>query len=652
MPDIKSDSDAEAGGSTKHDWLTALVTFLLAWGSCIGAALLMLAINGKYGQLPEWVGSDVKATARYNTKGEWHAETDIFAERNFSYFIEEKQTSAEPKQVDDSTPSVTPDAHMHELPFIQVCGPDKGKFKDTHRAGNLYHVEIDEPIVRKGDLLYTGNGDKNRTFTAKLYKLLAYQEYLSLREPVKQGMMHLINVSILSIFVLIFFGYAIYFLREDFYDAMHKQWLFLLLILIHLVLLTASHLIYRMFDGWPVFFMIMMFPAALGPCLMSNMLGRRTGICGAICLSILTPVIVGGAYQFYYFIFSLISSLAAVISFQKVHNRIRFLLGGIFLAFTCFAMAVLFSWYHNLAWVFEAPLTLFWIKMPGLILISSLVVILGMLLMPPVCELIFDVTTVFTLNELNNRDHPLLERLLKQAPGTYEHSLTVARLSSDAARAIGANVRLVETCAYFHDIGKLCAPKMFAENLLEDEENPHDSISSEESAEILRKHVKYGIEMAKKYRLPHEVREAIAQHHGTSVMAFFADEARRKAEEEGRPVPSPAAYSYSGPLPRRPEVVIVSIADVCEAAIRASARKWPKVTSSLIREKVVALVHHKFDTGQFAEAAISLSSLHIMIDAMVESLCVTYHVRPEYPDNPPPDDTDNAGENAENKEDK
>jgi hypothetical protein len=245
---------------------------------------------------------------------------------------------------------------------------------------------------------------------------------------------------------------------------------------------------------------------------------------------------------------------------------------------------------------------------------------------------VFDVTTVFTLNELNNRDHPLLERLLKQAPGTYEHSLSVARLASDAARAIGANSRLTETCAYFHDIGKLCNPKMFAENLLNDEANPHDGMPPLESAAVLRQHVRYGLELAKKSHLPHEVIEAVEQHHGTSIMAFFAEQAKRQAEATGEPCPDMSQFAYPGPLPKRTEVVLVSIADVCEAAVRASARKWPEVTSQLIREKVSSLVMLKLQSGQLNDAKLVISSLHKIIDAMVESLCVIYHVRPEYPE--------------------
>lgn len=637
MSESKSASSSSSEGGTSRDWLLSIVVFLLAWGFCISAFVLILSFNSRDGKLPNWVGNDVKAIASRDTRSSFRADGDIFAEQSFSYVVEKRDKAERSTDAGGDSPE-SPDIGVAEnywgdcLPNIYVCGRSKGNFSDKHQTGNLFHVEVDEPIVRTGEVLFETVSVNKRIFSPAFYKLLAYQEYCAREEAVQWGTMRLICVAILSTLVLLFFGYSIYFLREDFYDTVHKQWLVLLLLCLHVGLLVLSNFIASLFDNWPAFFAIIIFPAALVPSLMSNMLGRRTGICGAMCLSLLGPVIWGGAYQFQFFLHSLVCSLITIISFQNVHSRLRFLLGGIYLILGSFAMTVLFTWENNLAWAFNPPFALFWLTMPMLLLLNALVVILGMLLLPPVCELVFNVTTVFTLNELNNRDHPILERLLKQAPGTYEHSLSVARLASDAARKIGANSRLTETCAYFHDIGKLCNPKMFAENLLNDEVNPHDEITPLESANILRQHVRYGLELAAKAHLPHEVKEAIAQHHGTSIMAFFADQAMHQAEEAGEPKPNMAQFSYQGPLPRRIEVVLVSIADVCEAAVRASVRKWPSVTSALIREKVSSLVMWKFQSGQFDEAKMPISSLHKIVDAMVESLCVIYHVRPEYPE--------------------
>lgn len=637
----ESKSASSSDGGTSRDWLLSIVVFLLAWGFCISAFVLMLSFRSKSSRLPSWVGNDVKAIASHDARSSFIAGGDIFAEQSFSYVVEKKDKEPRGGTEAEESPAESPEATDNEetgnhwgecLPNIYVCGRSKGNFSDKHQSGNLFHVDVDEPIVRNGEMLFETVSGNKRIFTPAFYKLLAYQEYCSQVEPVQWGTMRLVCVAILSTLVLLFFGYSIYFLREDFYDTVHKQWLVLLLLCLHVGLLVLSNFIASLFENWPAFFAIIIFPAALVPSLMSNMLGRRTGICGAMCLSLLGPVILGEPYQFHFFLHSLVCSLITIVSFQNVHSRLRFLMGGIYLVLSSFAVTVLFTWESKLAWAFNPPFSLFWLTMPMLLLLNALVVILGMLLLPPVCELVFNVTTVFTLNELNNRDHPLLERLLKQAPGTYEHSLSVARLASDAARAIGANSRLTETCAYFHDIGKLCNPKMFAENLLNDEANPHDEITPQESANILRQHVRYGLELAAKSHLPHEVKEAIAQHHGTSIMAFFAEQALRQAEEAGEPRPDMAQFSYLGPLPRRIEVVLVSIADVCEAAVRASVRKWPSVTSALIREKVSSLVMMKFQTGQFDDAKMPISSLHKIIDAMVESLCVIYHVRPEYPE--------------------
>lgn len=638
MGDSKSDSSSARKGAGKRDWLLSLVVYLLGCGLCIGATVMILSFHNKSGRLPSWVGGDVKSIACYDPRATFKAESDIFSRCSFSYVVEnrnreqQERTGADERSSEAQNGAGEGNFWGGSLCLAYACGRSKEKITDRHRIGELFYVGADDAIVRNGDILYSTDANGRRNFTPALYKLMAYQEYCVQEETAQWSSRRFICTALLSSLVLLFLGYSIYFLREDFYDTVHKQWLVLLLLVIHAGLLVLSNFIAGLFESWPSFFVFLIFPSSLVPCLMSNMLGRRTGICGAMCLSLLGAVLLGGPYQFQFFLHSLICSLVTIVSLHTVHRRMRFLLGGVYFALSSFVMTIMFSWENNLVWAFNPPFTLFWVTLPMLLILNALVLILGMLLLPPVCELVFDVTTVFTLNELNNRDHPLLERLLKQAPGTYEHSLAVARLASDAARAIGANARLAETCAYFHDIGKLCNPKMFAENLLNDEPNPHDKMTPLESAEILRQHVRYGLELAVKAHLPHEVKEAIAQHHGTSIMAYFAEQAVRLAEEAGEPSPDMAQFSYPGPLPQRLEVLLVSIADVCEAAVRASARKWANVTSPLIREKITGLVMMKFKTGQFDDGRMEISNLHKVIDAMVESLCVMYHVRPEYPE--------------------
>ena len=165
----------------------------------------------------------------------------------------------------------------------------------------------------------------------------------------------------------------------------------------------------------------------------------------------------------------------------------------------------------------------------------------------PVFENIFNIATPFKLNDLGNPEKPLLKRLMFEAPGTYHHSLMVGNLAEAACIRIGADNQLARVGAYYHDIGKLKRPDYFFENQMG--VNPHDALMPSESAEVLRGHVYYGLEIAKQYRLPPDIRDIIAQHHGTTLAGIFYNKAK-----ELDPDAKEDDYRYPGRSrsPRRP----------------------------------------------------------------------------------------------------
>ena len=387
-----------------------------------------------------------------------------------------------------------------------------------------------------------------------------------------------------------------------------------------------------MYHGGSSFSLFALMPVALGASLCANLMGRRIGMCTAILLSALTPVLVGGEWQFQLFVQCVATSLIGVLVFQKVQLRKQFLLGGFLIILTVLVLTIFFCIQRDLLYLLDRNFLLTLLVMS---LINASIVIFGMLVFPPIFERLFDVTTVFTLNELNNRDHALLKRLAMEAPGTYEHSMVVARLAADAAKAAGLNEKLAETCAYFHDIGKLFAPRKFAENLLVGDENPHDSMTPQESCSILREHIRYGEALARKAHLPGPVREAIVQHHGTGVMRGFYAHACQVAEMNGMPVPDEKEYSYTnGQLPIRAEVVLVSIADACEAAVRSAVHNTQTPSSTLIRDVVNSILRDKFSSCQLDHSHLTLEKLHLAVDKIMETLYAIHHVRPAYPQMP------------------
>lgn len=241
----------------------------------------------------------------------------------------------------------------------------------------------------------------------------------------------------------------------------------------------------------------------------------------------------------------------------------------------------------------------------------------------PIFENIFNIATPFKLNDLGNPEKPLLKRLMFEAPGTYHHSLMVGNLAEAACLKIGANNQLARVGAYYHDIGKLKRPGYFFENQLGD--NPHDSLMPEESAEILKGHVYYGLEIAKQYRLPPDIKDIIAQHHGTTVTGIFYKKAK-----ELDPCADESIFKYPGPKPESKEAGIVMLADSCEAAVRSLDEK----TEETIRAMVTKIVKAKMTDGQLDRCNLSFRELGDIIDAFVAMQESYFHKRIKYDKEP------------------
>jgi hypothetical protein len=244
-------------------------------------------------------------------------------------------------------------------------------------------------------------------------------------------------------------------------------------------------------------------------------------------------------------------------------------------------------------------------------------------LITPLSEKLFGLATADRLRDLADLNHPLLKRLQEKAPGTYYHSLGVANLASVAAEVAGADVHLVRAGAYYHDIGKIVQPEFFIENQ-NNRENPHDSMDPTSSCELLKAHVRDGIEIAEQYRLPKAVIDLIAEHHGTTVLEAFYSKAKKDQPELGC---SPDFFRYGGPKPQRVESAVLMIADVVEAVGRLLTTTNPVK----VREAVHEVVVKKFEDGQFSECGISTRTLARMEAAFAQTLLQILHKRIDYP---------------------
>ncbi len=260
------------------------------------------------------------------------------------------------------------------------------------------------------------------------------------------------------------------------------------------------------------------------------------------------------------------------------------------------------------------------------------------LLVLPLFEFLFRITTDVTLLEISDLGHPLLQRLAIEAPGTYHHSLVVATLAHAAADEIGANALLARVGSYYHDIGKLTKPHFFAENL-RDSYNPHDRLSPSMSALIVTGHVKEGLSLATFHKLPEPILAIIREHHGTSVVTFFHHKARQQQEQErerqtggagwmgGALLVEESAFRHGGPKPASRESAIISLADAVEAATRSLERPTRSALGGVVDEIVLG----KFRDGQLDECGLTLAELPQVKGSFVSTLVNMLHVRMAYP---------------------
>ncbi|HEY0094357.1 MAG TPA: HDIG domain-containing protein, partial [Archangium sp.] len=241
-------------------------------------------------------------------------------------------------------------------------------------------------------------------------------------------------------------------------------------------------------------------------------------------------------------------------------------------------------------------------------------------------ESVFGYASDLKLLELANLNHPALKELIVQAPGTYHHSIIIGTLVENAAEAIGANPLLARSCAYYHDIGKGRNPLYFGEN--QKGENKHDSLAPAMSAVIIKRHVTEGLEMARQYRLPKLVADAIPQHHGTRLVGYFFHKAVKEQEgKEGAPPIDESIYRYPGPKPQFREAALVMIAD----AVEASTRALPEPTTSRLQAQVQKMINLIFSEGQLDECDLTLRDLNLIAQSFLHTLEGIYHARPEYP---------------------
>ena len=366
---------------------------------------------------------------------------------------------------------------------------------------------------------------------------------------------------------------------------------------------------------------IYIIPITLGAILGTVLLGYRAGLCLTIPLALLFAGLTSCSssttfYDVVLIMANTLSSGVATIWFLKGRpQRVRVLLAGLITAIFNILMIIGIK-------LLTSAETLDMIQAGSWALAGGLLSGALAVALQPAFEVIFHLATPSRLLEITNPNHPLMKRLMIEAPGTYHHSIIVANLAEAAADKIGANSFLARAGAYYHDIGKLKRPGYFSEN--QHGSNPHANTDPYVSAAILTAHTRDGVLLAQKEHLPPEVQDIILQHHGVTPVMFFYHKALQLADGQHVDIND---FRYTGPKPQTKEASIVMLADTIEAAVRSMKDPTPKAIDQFIER----LIRGKLEDGQLSDCELSLRDIDQICEAFSGILKGVYHERIEYP---------------------
>jgi len=359
------------------------------------------------------------------------------------------------------------------------------------------------------------------------------------------------------------------------------------------------------------------FPGATVPLLLTILYGPGMGITSAVAMGALAGYLAPRGLELGLYV--MLSGTLACLVIGRVERLSSFLWAGMASSLAAASVIIIFR--------FLDPSTdlLGKASLIGASIISGLLsasLSFGLLLL---IGMILGITTNLQLIELSRPDHPLLQFILRNAPGTYQHSLQVANLAEQAARAVGANPLLTRVGALYHDAGKALRPQFFIENQVVGE-NIHEQLDPVSSANVIRGHVQEGLELARKYRLPRDIQAFISEHHGT-MMTNYQYQAALKDNENDPSKVNVADFTYPGPAPKSRETALLMLADGVEAKARADRPKSEEEIERLVQW----IINDRLQKGQLANTDLTLRDLSLVKQSFVNTLVNVYHPRLQYP---------------------
>lgn len=489
--------------------------------------------------------------------------------------------------------AIVPNSFLNEKKTEQL----RQKARDDVQPVMIYQGEI---IVREGSQIDSAAMEK--------LKLLGLTNQRGSIFP----MVALILVIVLQLIVL----YSITCQEKDLKRRIIKIVFYLLMMFVSIVVMKTIQVI----QDESISYLSLLYPAMFTPFAVNVLLERRLAIVAALFQVILVNFIFYDAIGTSVVTIIVIAYLFAGLmgTLMKRHNLYNQRLQAMLLALG-------FPFFMNVIVVIMQGMSFSDTKTYLTLICGFIGNVISLLLMVglfPYIELLVSDDSMIVLNELSNPNHPLLKQLLEEAPGTYHHSMMVANLSANAVAAINGRSLLTRVACYYHDIGKLKHANFFVENLPHGAENPHNFLLPEDSKQIIFGHVIDGAKILEQYHMPQMVIDICNQHHGTTLMKFFYVKAK-----ERDPQTKESDYRYPGPKPQTKEAAVVSIADSCEAAVRAMDHP----SNEKIQKFVHQLIESRILDGQLNESGVTLNELAIIEKSIVNGLCSTFHSRIKYP---------------------
>lgn len=460
--------------------------------------------------------------------------------------------------------------------------------------------------IEKGELIIA-RGEK-----VSAQKAEAIRAYEKLADNERTGETHFPAVGFAVVIAGLFFlllVYVAYYRKAAILDDKRK--LLFLLIIVAGITILAYMFMTRFANG--IYFV----PITLTPVILVTFFDSRTAFFASVVQVLLCGLVVDADDQLVFILLHTVACMVAIDTLQELSKRSQLIRTAMFVFFT-YSVGYVALYVAENGNTSGLDLRVFLFFAVNAILLSFAYVIIFVL------EKLFGFISKVTLVELADVNSPLLRELSEKCPGTFQHSIQLSNLVTEAAREIGANSQLARAGALYHDIGKMDNPAFFTEN--QHDINPHELLTPEQSAKIVIRHVTDGVRRAEKAKLPSVIKDFILEHHGKNLAKYFYTTACNNSTD-GKPV-DPAPFTYPGPNPRSKETSLLMMADATEAA----SRSLKEYNDETISELVNRIIDGQIAQGLMKDSPLSFHDVEVVKKVFISRLRTMYHTRISYPE--------------------